>query len=181
MIDSMLNKQHGNFTVEFAIVAVFFSLLIAFSGDLIIKLSIKGKLDRMSYSASSIIKERTQLFNSIYDIDESITKEGLNTYNIVKASLSRTMKSFDENKFGYSLDIYKLDKLNVIREKVYKYPNGIECSVSTPDKDLFITTTWGRTLILYQVTLCYQTNNWFGILLGKTFNRVQSYSIVMGR
>jgi tight adherence protein F len=167
--------QCGNFTVEFAIVGVFFSMLIAFSGDIIVKLAIKGKLDRMSYSAASIAKERTQLFSESYTISKS---EADNLYTIVENSLKRTMGNYDSTKFGMALNVYTYTtKINTT-----SYSKGdITCTIPSPSESLFITTSWGRRVTLYQVTLCYETDNWFGSIIDKTYNRVQSHSIIMGR
>ncbi|MHA2937455.1 tight adherence pilus pseudopilin TadF [Vibrio sp. RC27] len=178
-LSSTKQRCSGNFTVEFAIVGIAFSLLLVFSADIIIKLAIKGKLDRMSYSAASIIKERTQLFDEEYNIDEGATAQGQDTYNYVSASLARTMNNFDQTNFGYVLDVFTFDGSTVSKTPAYK--TGITCTDVEPASGLFITTSWGNTVTLYQVTLCYQTDNWFGALVGKTFNRVQSYSAVMGR
>lgn len=169
-------RYSGNFTVEFAIVGVVFSLLIVFSGDLIIKLAIKGKLDRMAYSAASIIKERTELFD---EDPTTTTAEAQDTYNYVSASLARTLNNFDANQFGYSLDVFTNDGTTTTQST--PYTTGISCTISSPPSDLFVTTSWGNIVTLYQVTLCYETDNWFGDLIGTTFNRVASYSIVMGR
>jgi tight adherence protein F len=175
----LFKKQGGNFTVEFAMVGVFFSLLLAFSGDIIIKLSIKGKLDRMAYSAATIIAERTQLFDDTYIIDEASTGEGSKSYQIVLGSLTRTISSFDEDKFGYELDQITYDTSGTTQSPIFK--KGIACDLSNPSSDMLITTSWGRSLTLYQVTLCYTTDNWFGGLLGKNYSRVQSYAIAIGR
>ncbi|MGX9418278.1 tight adherence pilus pseudopilin TadF [Vibrio sp. WJH972] len=175
-------RQHqtGNFSVEFAIVGVFFSLLLVFSADVIIKLSIKGKLDRMAYSAASVIKERTELFAGILDVDESNTQQGERTYDYVQASLGRTIGNFDPNAFGFSLDVYTFDGSNVTSTNAYT-ASALTCTVNQPSDDLFITTGWGTTLTLYQVTLCYETDNWFGDLIDVEFNRVNTYAAVMGR
>jgi tight adherence protein F len=169
-------RYSGNFSVEFAIVGVVFSLLLVFSGDIIVKLAMKGKLDRMAYSAASIIKERTQLFEEDYT---TTTTEAQNTYNYVVASLGRTLNNFDVNQFGYSLDVFTNDGTST--SKSTPYSTGISCTVGTPSSDLFVTTSWGNIVTLYQVTLCYETDNWYGDLIGTTFNRVASYSVVMGR
>lgn len=169
----------GNFTVELAIIGVFFSLLIAFSGDVIIKLSIKGKLDRMAYSAASIVKERKQLFDDEYQVENT---ERDYAYNIVSRSLQRTISDFSTDKFGFSLDVYTLDADTGNVERSTEYPlGGISCTVSQPNQNLFISTTYGRSLTLYQATLCYKTDNWFGSLIGETYDRVQSYAVLMGR
>jgi tight adherence protein F len=170
----------GNFSVEFAIVGLAFSFLLVFSADVIIKLAIKGKLERMAYSAASVIKERTQLFDEIYTIDKDTSTEGESTYNYVKASMARTINNFNSESFGFSLDVFTYEDSTVTLDNAYA-ANTIACTIKEPADDLFITTGWGNTLTLYQVTLCYETDNWYGSLVGETFNRVSTYAAVMGR
>nr|WP_275946185.1 tight adherence pilus pseudopilin TadF [Vibrio metschnikovii] len=185
-MQSSLVKQHGNFMVEFAIVGVFFALLLIFSADLVVRLAYQGKLDRISYSAANIIKERTQLadadqFDLLPDTvsidDEDMPKEFFLLYEIVLASLKRTTTNFDESKFGFHLHI--VNNNNNISGPYYR--GGIVCKPSMPPADLTFTTTFGRPATLYQVTLCYDTPNWYGNLIGEDFKRVSSRAVVMGR
>ncbi|MCG3722547.1 tight adherence pilus pseudopilin TadF [Vibrio cincinnatiensis] len=170
----LLINQQGNFTVEFAIVGVFFALLLVFSADIVVKLAYKGKLDRMSYSAVSIIKERTELAGadnfSVEDAEVNII------YDIVRRSLKRTSGSFDDQKFGFQLHVVR-NGVNII----LPYRRGIDCESRGPDKELDFITTFGRHATLYQVTLCYDTPLWFGQLIGQDFSRVSSRSVTMGR
>ncbi|NAX04087.1 MULTISPECIES: tight adherence pilus pseudopilin TadF [Vibrio] len=168
------NNQLGNFTVEFAIIGVFFALLLVFSADIVVKLAYKGKLDRMSYSAVSIIKERTELAGAD---NFSVGETEVDTiYDIIRRSLHRTSGSFDDKKFGFQLDIVR----NGV-DVVLPYHRGIDCESQHPDSSLDFVTTFGRHATLYQVTLCYDTESWFGDLIGQDFSRVSSRSITMGR
>ncbi|MCG3725526.1 tight adherence pilus pseudopilin TadF [Vibrio cincinnatiensis] len=170
---SLIN-QWGNFTVEFAIVGVFFALLLVFSADIVVKLAYKGKLDRMSYSAVSIIKERTELAGAD---NFSVAEAEVNIiYDIVRRSLNRTSGSFDDQKFGFQLHVVR-NGVNII----LPYRRGIDCESRSPDKELDFITTFGRHATLYQVTLCYDTPSWFGPLIGQDFSRVSSRSVTMGR
>lgn len=177
---SLNSKQRGNFSVEFAIVGVFFALLLVFSADVIVKLSVKGKLDRMAYSAVSVIKERTQLFDesSLGGISDSeIDSEAVNMYNIVVASLQRTMNNFDSNRFGFVVHVRQGSDVH----RAQPGASEVTCSASAPSSDLSFTTTFGRAATLYQVTLCYDTENWFGNLIGKDFSMVSTNAVTMGR
>lgn len=185
-MQSSLVKQHGNFMVEFAIVGVFFSLLLIFSADLVVRLAYQGKLDRMSYSAANIIKERTELagadqFDLRPDKEGNNEQEGLGEfsllYQMVTSSLARTTTNFDESKFGFHLHI--VNNNNNISGPYRR--GGIDCNPSMPAQDLTFTTTFGRPATLYQVTLCYDTPNWYGNLIGEDFKRVSSRAVVMGR
>lgn len=167
-------KQQGNFSVEFAIVGVFFALLLVFSGDIVSKISIKGKLERMAFSAVSIIKERTELFGE--DVFDVTNEQAEKAYHIVQSSLHRTVGDFADDRFRFVLHVRRG---NSVRQWIS--PGRIVCDVSTPDKNLNFMTTYGRDATLYQVALCYDTNNWFGDLIGEQFRMVSTKAIMMGR
>ena len=184
MKNSIYSKSKGNFTVEFAIVGVFFALLLVFSGDIIIKLSIKGKLERLSYSIVNIVKERTQLFGEDeYSIDDT---EAENAYTITVDSLKRTMSSFDESKFGFVLNAYRRsdygtgDSIESLGSWSQEGSN-ISCQSSKPDKELIFQTSWGRSATFYQVTLCYASPNWFGSVMGGDYSKISVRSAAVGR
>lgn len=178
-------KQRGNFTVEFAIIGLVFSLLFVFSGDVVIKLSYKGKLDRLSYSMVDIIKERTQLYDENYEL----TEHNVNTViNIARSSLARTISQFDSKKFGYLVEAVTFDSRQFPTYRVFPYAGGtsigLQCTAHQPLNEmthLSKITTWGRRSTLYRVTLCYDTDNWIGDLLGMEFSRVQSHAVIIGR
>ncbi|MGR5253252.1 tight adherence pilus pseudopilin TadF [Vibrio astriarenae] len=187
MISSISTKR-GNFTVEFAIVGIFFSLLFAFSGDVIIKLSYKGKLDRLSFSAVNILKERTQL----YETRESIPAfdvQASEVIDIAKSSLQRMISAYDESNFSYSVEGLTYDGGSTALT-TYPSGNSTKCGGSQSLKELDIdgdehyysvVSSWGRRTSLYRVTLCYDTNNWIGSLIGTDFTRVTSSSVIIGR
>ncbi|MEL0636576.1 tight adherence pilus pseudopilin TadF [Marinomonas sp. TI.3.20] len=169
------NKEQGNFTVEFAIIAVFFSIILVFCANTVNQLAIRGKLDRMSYSAVSIIKERTQLFTAD---SFSVPKAEFDKMNlIVENSLARTMSHFDINDFGSVLEVQTFDsslKANIL--DIHKI--GIACNIgSALNPDLSVVTSWGRKATLYRVTLCYKTTN----LFGTGSSTINSSSISIGR
>ncbi|PMH46900.1 hypothetical protein BCU68_01310 [Vibrio sp. 10N.286.49.B3] len=178
-------KQKGTFSIEFAIIGVFFSLLIAFSGDVIIKLSVKGKLDRLSYSLVNILKERTQFYSS----DPDFTADGKVLNKISKQSLQRTMPTFENSNYGLlieSLAFYDPDDNSTYASPYYQSleRGGNHCSVSDSLEDLeslAILSSWDRKVPLYRVTLCYETDNWIGDLLGTQFSTVSSSSFMIGR
>ena len=187
MMNSPLIKQRGNFTVEFSIVGVFLSLLIVFTGDLIMKLSMKGKLERLSYSIASVIKERTQLFEEEeYSVDDDEAREA---YQIVVNSLTRSMGHFDPELFGFDLKVRQRSYYGLGNQMI-EVSNwnsasvlgiGLPCPGVTPEVDLLFQTSWGRSATLYQVTLCYQSSNWFGELFGKDYSLVAANAFTLAR
>ncbi|EEX34230.1 MULTISPECIES: tight adherence pilus pseudopilin TadF [Vibrio] len=169
------SKQEGSFTVEFALIGVMLSFVWAFSGDIIIKMSTKGKLDRLSYSLVNILKERTQL----YEAGLSITQEdALVLSNIATNSLSRTVGAFDSNKLAVVVEARTYDpQAHTDRfGPAACQPNGLERL-----DNLSVLTTWDRQAPLYRVTICYETDNWIGSLLGQEYQIVSSSSILIGR
>ncbi|SHO56531.1 tight adherence pilus pseudopilin TadF [Vibrio quintilis] len=185
MISLSMMKQRGNFTVEFAIICVVISLLLTFSADVIIKLSCKGKLDRLSYSMVNLLKERTQLYQNNYSLEQSNVDR---IVHIVRSSLQRTMKQFRSQNFGYLIESVTFNDEQVPSYSVFPsgsgQSGGIRCTLRSPLSqmtDLSKITTWGRRASLYRVTLCYDTDNWIGELLDMEFTRVQSDAVIIGR
>ena len=173
-------KQQGNFTIEFAIVGVIFSLLIVFSADVIIKLSLKGKLDRLSYSMANILKERTQFQKENYTLSG---QEATTLNTIAKQSMRRTSQSFDGKRWGMRIEALQFDSND--NAKVIPFNRGqqkVTPSINMKSlKNLAVNTSWGRRATIYRVTMLYKTDNWFGALIGKEFNTVSSSSIIIGR
>ncbi|WP_159654831.1 tight adherence pilus pseudopilin TadF [Vibrio atypicus] len=175
-------KQRGTFSVEFAIVGLIFSLLLVFSGDVIIKLSMKGKLDRLSYSMVNILKERTQLYSEDYTITQAEARE---MYTISQGSLARMGgSSFDSTKYKTIVEELTFAS-NGSPNPVRTYSFGADvCSLSTTLRELrhlSVITSWDRQATLYRVTLCYETENWVGELLGGDFRIVSSDAVIIGR
>lgn len=180
-VRNLKSKQRGIFSIEFAIVGVFFSLLLVFSGDVIIKLSVKGKLDRLSYSLVNVLKERTEL----YGMDYQLTKKEVDSLNIIaKNSLSRTFGAFDENRYGMLVEELSFSEIDVPNPIISEQRGTETCHVGESIdnlKKLTVLSVRGRTMPLYRVALCYETDNWFGRLGEKSYTTVMSDSIVIGR
>ena len=179
MIRSAIN-QRGNFTIEFALVGVIFSLLLVFSGDVIIKLSVKGKLDRLSFSLVNVLKERTQLFDEDYQITSS---EAKSINEIARNSLRRTLMTYDNERFGVlveELTFADIATPNIL--KSFSFEGGCVVAKTLAELDhLSVITSWDRQASLYRVTVCYETDNWSGELLGEEFTTVSSSSVIIGR
>lgn len=176
--------QLGGFTVEFAIVGAFLSLLLVFCGDITIKLAYKGKLDRLSYSLVNVLKERTQLYGEEYFLT---TNQVTSIVNIATDSLRRTANAFDPARLGYLIESVTFDQDQVPTYEAF--PQVLDGTVKTCQTNrtldtmthLSKVTTWGRRTTLYRVTLCYETNNWLGDLLNREFKTVQSDAVMIGR
>lgn len=183
---SFRRKQTGTFTIEFSIVAVIFAVYLAFTGDIVAKTSMVGKLDRLSFSAVSVIKERTQLYQKANVVDYTMSStEATEIYNVLKRSMERTTKSFSANDFGMLLEEQTYDDAGT-RRALVKYDQGqnrcnVSQSLSDIEDNLSVTTTWGRKSTLYRVTLCYETENGVAGLLDNGFTTVTSSSVILGR
>jgi len=167
---------------EFAVVGLFFSLLIVFTGDIVMKLAMQGKLDRLSFSAVSIIKERTQLYEGDF---EMLGSEADAVYQIITNSLGRTVGNFETSRVGVLIEeqTYLSDRSP---KALVTYIRGARtCALSQTlaelRTDLAVVTTWGRVSSLYRVTICYETDNWIGELLGLEYTTVTSSSVMVGR
>lgn len=176
-----ISKQKGNFTIEFAIVGVVLAVLLVFSMDIIIKLAYKGKLDRLSYSLVNVAKERTQLYGEDFSVTEP---DATALFNIATNSLRRTTDSFAADRLGMVIegltfaDIGQANSANVF--ELGNYNCALPQNIGDM-QDLSVVTTWGRQARLYRVTICYETDNLFGDLLGGEFTRVRSSSVIVGR
>lgn len=175
-------KQRGTFSVEFAIVGLVFSVLLVFSGDVIMKLAMKGKLDRLSYSMVNILKERTQL----YDEDYKITRrEARQLFDISKGSLARVSGAgFDDSRYRVIVEEQTFAR-NGNPKPVRTFQFGADvCELQTKLSDLrhlSVVTSWDRQATLYRVSLCYETDNWVGDILGGDFRVVSSDAVIIGR
>ncbi|MCL6268519.1 hypothetical protein M3P05_00950 [Sansalvadorimonas sp. 2012CJ34-2] len=178
--------QKGVFSVELALAGVFIAMILAFISDMVSKQTLQGHLQRLSYSAVNVVKERTQLYNESDQVDDN----QVNTlFNIISNSMGRSMSGFDRQRLAMHLE-----QLRFIRngngsfdQDPVSFKRGtLECEpahrLSTQPK-LHIETSWGRMATLYQVTLCYRGDNWFGNALGdgSDYSRVAASSLMLGR
>ncbi|WP_322803382.1 tight adherence pilus pseudopilin TadF [Vibrio alfacsensis] len=173
--------QRGTFSIEFAIVGMFFSLLLVFSGDVIIKLSVKGKLDRLSYSLVNVVKERTQLYEADYELSK---REVDDIDTIARHSLMRTFGRFQADRYGLLVEEQSFEEVDKPNDPVREHRGTLDCDIGKPIsqlQDLSVVSNRGRQMPIYRVSICYQTDNWIGDLLGTQFTRVESDSVVIGR
>ncbi|MBV7299183.1 ATP-binding protein [Enterovibrio sp. NIFS-20-8] len=172
-------KQRGTFSVEFALLAVVFAAFIILTGDIVIKLSMQGQLDRLSYSMVNVLKERTQLYDPDFmEIDSQSTRE-LNS--IISHSLGRMVSNYDASKMGTTFESLTFPNGRQTLDTI-EQGGGCQLTDTLADhQDLSMMTSWGRRASLYRVTICYETDNWAGASFDTEFTTVQSSSIMMGR
>lgn len=181
---NQLNKQKGTFSIEFTLVATGFILILAFTSDVVANISTKGRLDRLSYSIVSVLKERTQLYNES-DVLQSAQIDQM--YSLVNQILTRSMGNYDPNKLGMYFEQQKFDNKKPVTplQNIHLFSRGqFSCQPVNSLHSLETlspTTTWGRRGVLYQVTICYQGENWFGQIMNDDFSLIRSTSIMLGR
>lgn len=191
-----IRNQRGAFVVEFAIVSLFVGALFLFSIDVAIKLSVKGKLDRLSYSIASLVKERTQLYGGDFNITQAQADQLL---IIAENSLSRTFSEYDEDNNGvearFGMVIEELVDPGTGQEyTAFNLGDRLDGAVTGCQLDqtlqeidqvdssrLSVETTWNRTSPLYRVTLCWDTDDLVSSVLQNGFSTVVSSSSVPGR
>lgn len=178
-------KVSGAFTVELALVATVLSLLLSFTGDIVVKLSMRGKLDRLSFSAVSIIKERTQLYANV---DELTQQDVDRVFSLLSDSLARTTGNYQSNRFSGLVEEQLYDGTTALASNQF-VPSGAASSSCRPTQSLAqirdqvgVVTSWGRNARLYRITLCYETGSWFGQVIGSDqFRHVSSSAVIIGR
>jgi tight adherence protein F len=180
-VTNSISNQRGVFIVEFTMMLFSLVLFVLFSMDVMFKVSTKGKLDRVAFSAVSIAKERTQLYDSrnvFSDADADMI------YSILSASMGRTMGDFDSSQFGMRFEAqnYNSDGTTLA---VDTFNRGIDCNSSATlsdlEPDLRVNTSWGRNANIYRVTTCYETDNYVAGFLGNGFTTVGSTAVMVGR
>ena len=188
-------RQTGVFTIEFALVATIIALFMVFISDVVAKQTMQGHLQRLSYSGVNVIKERTQLYDGA---GVATPDQADQIYKILHDSMTRTMSGFKFESFGMTLEQVLLKDIENCSDNDMKdnaclevagdsvsYKRGSQGCPPNSSLDtksgLFLKTSWGNPVSLFQVTLCYQTDNWFGNLVGSDFTMVKASSLMMRR
>lgn len=177
----------GVFTIEVAIIALFMSAVLVFTSDMVVKQSVQGMLDRMSYSAVSVLKERTQLYADANVVMTDAQVDELN--NIVRQSLKRTMANFELPRYSAFYQQFHFTNSGEQGAPTERRRGGVTDQTCQPPVRLSLTqaqrlspiTNEGRRADVFQVTLCYRTENWYGQLINKNFEWVSSTSVLIGR
>ncbi|MBM7038390.1 tight adherence pilus pseudopilin TadF [Vibrio ulleungensis] len=177
-----ISRQKGVFIVEFTLMLFSLVIFILFTMDVMFKVSTKGKLDRIAFSAVSIAKERTQLYDSRNTFSDDDAKM---IYQITSGSLARTMGDFDATKYGIQIEAQNYTDEGVPLTVDVFSEGSLDCSngetLSDLEPQLRVTTSWGRNANLYRVVTCYDTENYVAGVLGNGFTQVGSSAVMVGR
>lgn len=184
----MKQSQQGVFSVEFALVVFILTAVIAFTIAMVEKQSMIGQLDRAAYGATSVIKERTKLFDRQFTLSSSLSAD---VHQIMVSSLNRTMKSFDASALGglYQVMTFSYQMQNgqyqLTPNPVISYRQGqVNCHESPPLSDLSLLapeTELGSQTALYRVTLCYERSSVSSRLMPEIFGKVSAQAAMLGR
>ncbi|MFV8413596.1 tight adherence pilus pseudopilin TadF [Vibrio owensii] len=175
---SSISKQKGTFAIEFSIVAFVFAAVITFSMDVAVKLSHKGKIDRLSHSLVNVIRERTQLYSGVEQLTGIDADE---IYQIAASKLEGSIPQFAPNLLGVNVEAAFYDDT----ENFVSFKRGdVECGVPHIKEDFVKHTVQredGKRHPVYNVNICYSINNIFSVGdFGKT-TTIESESWAVGR
>ncbi|WP_101775981.1 tight adherence pilus pseudopilin TadF [Pasteurella oralis] len=160
MIKTFLRNKKGSVTIEFLFMSMFLLILFAFLFDLVMLRSTLGKLDNASYTMVSILRERSQLYNRIPQINDTDYKQ----FEKLAKKLLYGNKDSDK-KIGVVLEYWAQDGSG------RRIPNAIgDCKPYKKLSDLSYLSPRSelnneRKIPLYQVTLCVETHSLFESLL----------------
>ncbi|MGD8170569.1 tight adherence pilus pseudopilin TadF [Vibrio sp. TRT 21S02] len=190
-------KQKGSFTVELALVLVFASGIFLAVVNYMLAVNQKGQLDRATYSLTTILAERKQLFSDDLDVCAGNCNRTKNTlFSIASSSLRRMTPTFDKTKFGMRIDEIRLTERTLPNGQI-KYTrhhkrlekgNVIGCNFPDMEditeeraNELLPVTSRKRRLPMYQVSLCYEIPfNLLGVTSGEV-NHIISTSYSFAR
>ena len=184
----MIRKQKGIFIVVLSLVLLVFSLLIVFSMDIILKLSHQSKLDRSSHSIVSILAERRQLFHG-NDLLCSTADHGCQQavdemYLMVKNSLARMFTDFDVKKMTMVIEQQQFKNNNPSNYYVKWLPKqATNCTFVALNtlSALSPETSYNRRASLFQVTICYESDDLTTDIIGSGFTTLSSSSVALAR
>lgn len=178
--------------VEFAFISLVLMFFIFFLADLVLRQAVTGRLDRVSYSASGVLRERIQLYDS---------RERLNQQDVeqIRSLAQRMMRDMDPTMNTAQLQL-QVEELHFVEPSYFggnqktislyrRWHSGAfagQCQPARPLNQLTELTpkgSYGRWVPLYQVTVCIPTISWFSRLINgqDPHPMMSSYAVVMAR
>lgn len=162
----MVNNERGVFAIEMSFVLFFIAALLMFTADIAFKLFSRVALDRVSYSLVNIVKERSRFY------DKRII---LNQQDIDDVANLASRILTEKHPFGLSVQ-------SLYQGVHQTFDTDTGCNVPALSAELVPENIAGTGFPLYQVTLCYEIDNWFDRFSGRTTkSRLQSTSVIVGR
>lgn len=176
-------QSHGSISVEASIIfglLIMFIILVSDTGRALIN---QGKMERLSYSLASVIRER-----SLYgDVQELVPNEGAQAYRILEKLGNNYIPK--NSKLSAKIEALYFDNSGNTRTPkasvTYDY-GDLQCSVPNSMEDnanLSVLGTQGKFLSLFRVTVCMEQKNVF-LPVGNLVSNIikpEASSIVLGR
>lgn len=190
-VQNLWTDRRAAVSVEFVMISIVLFFFIFFLSDLVLREAMTGKLDRVSYSVSGVLRERIQLFEARenlnqQDVDASLgLAKRMLTDMTDNADLSELQIVVEELHFKDPISLGDTSK----EISMYKrWTSGSGKGACSPPQQLNQLTqltpkgSYGRWVPLYQVTVCLPTISWFTRLtsVGQT-PLMSSFAIVMLR
>lgn len=187
---NLYTDRRAAVSVEFVLISLMLILFIVFLSDLMLRQATIGKLDRVSYSVASVLRERIQLF----DARETLNQQDVDLAARLAARMLKDMHN-DIDLSRLQLTVEELHfadplRLNDTRKQVKRYRSwhsgsAEQCKPPQPLNQLTQLTprgSYGRWVPLYQVTVCLPNISWFTRLTSREQQTVlSSFAIVMLR
>lgn len=167
--------QQGAFAIEMTIVLMGLAALLMFGADLSQQVLSRAKLDRMSYSLVTLVKERQRFYQG----REALSQADFNQVDQIAARLLGKQSNEQRGQFGITVQ-------SLIEGRQTSYTRSLGDNTPCQPKhnltaltELVPTNDEGTGVPLYQVTVCVTSESWFDRTLGD--HLISSTSVMPGR
>ncbi|MGH1476000.1 tight adherence pilus pseudopilin TadF [Yersinia proxima] len=185
---NVISDTHGAVIIEFIYITFIIIILIKILIFTSEHYSTIGKLDRISYSLSGMIRERTRLYGG----DSKLTEEQVSQLRVL-ANKMLSNSGLSESNVAITVETIHFNptQSSEVEHKVINDTKSLSFSIGScePDKPLKALTQLspfsnaGRWIPLYQVTLCLPASTWYNALFnqGGSTNYIKSSSMTIER
>ncbi|CNL31358.1 tight adherence pilus pseudopilin TadF [Yersinia proxima] len=185
---NVISNTHGAVIIEFIYITFIIIILIKILIFTSEHYSTIGKLDRISYSLSGMIRERTRLYGG----DSKLTEEQVSQLRVL-ANKMLSNSGLSESNVAITVETIHFNptQSSEVEHKVINDTKSLSFSIGScePDKPLKALTQLspfsnaGRWIPLYQVTLCLPASTWYNALFnqGGNTNYIKSSSMTIER
>lgn len=172
-----MNIRHvkGSFVIEMLFVLLILIGTFYFMTDASHKLILRSKLDSISFSLVSILKDRTRFFDERAAINNS-------DFNDMEQLASRLLNE-DISQFGIRVEsLTEGSALVTLSDSEF---TSLGCNSETLDnKTTLVPEEEGTLYPLYQISICLQSDSWFARAWGTSSSTnvtITSSSVMAGR
>jgi tight adherence protein F len=190
-VQNLWTDRKAAVAVEFVLISIALFLFLFFLSDLVLRQAMIGKLDRVSYSVSGVLRERIQLFEGREELQQNDIDAALGLAKRMlkdmteSADLSQLQMVVEELHFDDPVRLGDTSKVIKIYKSWRSGSGKAQCSPPQPLNQLTQLTpkgSYGRWVPLYQVTVCLPTISWFTRLTStEQTPTMSSFAIVMLR